>query len=336
MLPRHHLRHRFSDDATSIVILRPAPLPLAGRRISPAFLCVFYASAVIFSFFLRFFSAFSLYLLCKSFDFLHHTQRNYPHVEPQKIRPRNRNQTPHHRPASHRKRNPRPTRHPPPPRPRTKHPLRHAPIPPPPPQNAPPPPHRNSRTPQQTHQQNRTSNPHTQSPAAAPAKQKAPPLQNPLRTRTSSPPILPPIRKSPDRPRLPPHLPLRQIPHHLPPPQPAPRPRRNPRGHVPRTRRQAPSHRPRGPIIRIHKKSLPPLHLLGPLRHPLPPSRHKTKKYALPRKIVRQIRTLRLTNFPSAFTSQFGPKHNSTTQWSCRPIRNPEVTAQPRQQHQLG
>src|SRR5271154_1234221 len=39
-----------SDDATSVVILRPAPLPQAGRRISPAFLCVLCATAVILSF----------------------------------------------------------------------------------------------------------------------------------------------------------------------------------------------------------------------------------------------------------------------------------------------
>jgi hypothetical protein len=43
-----------------------------------------------------------------------------------------------------------------------------------------------------------------------------------------------------------------------------------------------------------------------------------------------------LTNFPSAFTSQLGLKHNSTTQWSCRPIRNPEVTASPRISGSLG
>jgi hypothetical protein len=47
-----------SDDATSIVILRPAPLPQAGRRISLSFLC-----AVRFS---------SLPLCVKSFDFRRH------------------------------------------------------------------------------------------------------------------------------------------------------------------------------------------------------------------------------------------------------------------------
>ena len=86
------------------------------------------------------------------------------------------------------------------------------------------------------------------------------------------------------------------------------------------------------------KDAVPPCHLLGPLRRRMPSPRHKTKKYALQRKIILKIPTLRLTNFPSAFTSQLGPKlkHTSTTQWSCRPIRNPEVTAWPRKHHQLG
>jgi adenylate cyclase class 2 len=60
------------------------------------------------------------------------------------------------------------------------------------------------------------------------------------------------------------------------------------------------------------------------------------KNMLFPQKIIRQNRTLRLTNFPSAFTSQLGLKHNSTTQWSCRPIRNREVSAPPGTSGTLG
>src|SRR5580698_11241205 len=142
--------------------------------------------------------------------------------------------------------------------------------------------------------------------------------------------------RRPRLPRLPPHLSLRQIPHHVPPPKSPRRSGRNPCRHVPRTRRQAPSDRSRSRRIGILKTSLSPLHLLGSLRRRLPPPPYHPKKYALSSKIVHRNRTLRLTNFPSAFTSQLGLKHNSTTQWSCRPIRNREVTASPRNSGTLG
>jgi len=193
-------------------------------RFATGFLCALCACAVIPSF-----SDFPPPFLCalcvKSFDLLQQAQRHYPHAPIQENKPRNRNQTPHHQhphnPAHDqipRRKNARPS-------PRTKHALRHPPIRPPAPRHAPPSTHRNSSRPQDAKHPQRASNPHIQSSPAPAAHEETAPVQRTCRTRTSSRQILPPKRGSANLPRFPPSLPLRQIPHQLPPPKPAPGPR---------------------------------------------------------------------------------------------------------------
>src|SRR5580704_15788760 len=155
-------------------------------------------------------------LCVKSFDLLQPAQSHYPHAETQKNQPRNRNQTSHHQHSRNPAQNKKSARHSSIPPPRTKHSVRHARISTPPPQNAPAPTRRNfSPTKRPIDKPRRTSDRHVESPSGAATKQQAIPLQNPRRTRTSSLHLLPPIRKNTNLLRLPPHLPLRQIPHHL-------------------------------------------------------------------------------------------------------------------------
>lgn len=192
--------------------------------IATGFLCALCGSAGILSFsdlpppFLR--------ALCtKSFDFLRQPHRHYPHAPIQKNKPGNRNQTPHHGHSRDPVQDQIPRRHTPAPRPRTKRPLRHPPMPPPPPRHAPTPAHRNPSRPQGAKQPQRASNPHIQSSPAPATHEETAPLQRTCRTRTRRSQILSPNRRSANLPRFPPHLPLRQIPHHFPPPEPAPGPR---------------------------------------------------------------------------------------------------------------
>ena len=147
-------------------------------------------------------------------------------------------------------------------------------------------------------------------PPQASAIKKSPATRNELEREVVANPLarLAHRARSPGSPA---RLPLREIPHQFPPARPPHSTSTKRPSACSSSSKAARRDRSRGPRARMHFRRLHSRHLLGSLRRRLPPSRPQAEEYAVPRKKIAQTRTLRLTNFTSAFTSQFGQKRNA-------------------------